>query len=215
MTRAWLVAAMFVAGCSCGEDPVCEPGTHGCPCDVGSTCEGSATCLMGICVDPEMDAGELVVSLEAPIAPEETAGELAPRLAELGGEASVQALAALEDGSARFEPQDEARVTLCSKLSKESGAIDWTRPAAELANLVRAMNPWPLARTEAGEKELLVLAARPLPLGAGDRNADAAPGTIRAEFAESVGENSVHGSDAPETAAVEIAYFFSGIELVG
>ena len=45
--------------------------------------------------------------------------------------------------------------------------------------------------------------------------ADAAEGTIRAEFAESVGENSVHGSDAPETAAVEIAYFFSGLELVG
>ncbi len=45
--------------------------------------------------------------------------------------------------------------------------------------------------------------------------ADAAAGTIRAEFAESVGENSVHGSDAEETAAVEIAYFFAGIELVG
>lgn len=45
--------------------------------------------------------------------------------------------------------------------------------------------------------------------------ADADPGTIRAEFAESIGENSVHGSDAPETAAVEIAYFFSGLELVG
>ncbi len=45
--------------------------------------------------------------------------------------------------------------------------------------------------------------------------ADAADGTIRKEYALSIGENSVHGSDAPETAAVEIAFFFSGLELVG
>lgn len=45
--------------------------------------------------------------------------------------------------------------------------------------------------------------------------AEAAEGTIRKEFARSLGENSIHGSDAPETAAVEIAYFFSGLELVG
>ncbi len=45
--------------------------------------------------------------------------------------------------------------------------------------------------------------------------ADAAAGTVRAEFAESVGENSVHGSDAPETAKEEISFFFSGLELVG
>ena len=44
---------------------------------------------------------------------------------------------------------------------------------------------------------------------------EAAEGTVRAEYAESVGENSVHGSDAPETAAAEIAYFFAGLELVG
>jgi nucleoside-diphosphate kinase len=43
----------------------------------------------------------------------------------------------------------------------------------------------------------------------------AAPGTIRKEFALSMGENSVHGSDAPETAAVEIGQFFSGNEIVG
>lgn len=45
--------------------------------------------------------------------------------------------------------------------------------------------------------------------------AEAADGTIRKEFALSIGENSVHGSDAPETAAEEIAFYFSGLELVG
>jgi nucleoside-diphosphate kinase len=45
--------------------------------------------------------------------------------------------------------------------------------------------------------------------------AEAAEGTIRKDFALSKGENSVHGSDAPETAAEEIAYFFAGLELVG
>ncbi|EAS50186.1 MAG: nucleoside-diphosphate kinase [Aurantimonas coralicida] len=45
--------------------------------------------------------------------------------------------------------------------------------------------------------------------------ADAAEGTIRKAFALSIGENSVHGSDAPETAAQEIAYWFSETEIVG
>ncbi|WIM14197.1 nucleoside-diphosphate kinase [Enhydrobacter sp.] len=45
--------------------------------------------------------------------------------------------------------------------------------------------------------------------------ANAAPGTIRKDFAESIEANSVHGSDSPETAATEIAYFFSGTEIVG
>ena len=45
--------------------------------------------------------------------------------------------------------------------------------------------------------------------------ADAAPGTIRKELALSIGENTVHGSDSDENAAIEIAYFFSGLEIVG
>ena len=45
--------------------------------------------------------------------------------------------------------------------------------------------------------------------------ADAAPGTIRALYAENVGENSVHGSDSPENAALEIAQFFTEAEIVG
>ncbi len=45
--------------------------------------------------------------------------------------------------------------------------------------------------------------------------ANAADGTIRKEFAESIEANSVHGSDSAENAAVEIAYFFAGTEIVG
>jgi nucleoside-diphosphate kinase len=45
--------------------------------------------------------------------------------------------------------------------------------------------------------------------------ANAAPGTIRKDFAESIEANSVHGSDSPENAAIEIAYFFAGCEIVG
>ncbi len=45
--------------------------------------------------------------------------------------------------------------------------------------------------------------------------ANAEPGTIRKDFAESIEANSVHGSDAPETAAQEIAYFFAGLDIVG
>ncbi|MDI6801419.1 MAG: nucleoside-diphosphate kinase [Thermodesulfovibrionales bacterium] len=44
--------------------------------------------------------------------------------------------------------------------------------------------------------------------------ANAAPGTIRKDFAENIERNAVHGSDAPETAAFEIAYFFSALELL-
>jgi len=45
--------------------------------------------------------------------------------------------------------------------------------------------------------------------------ANAAPGSIRKDFAESIEANSVHGSDSPETAATEIGYFFAGAEIVG
>ena len=44
--------------------------------------------------------------------------------------------------------------------------------------------------------------------------AKAAPGTLRAEFGSSIGENATHGSDAPDTAAYEIGYFFAGVELI-
>jgi nucleoside-diphosphate kinase len=78
--------------------------------------------------------------------------------------------------------------------------------------LVESMTAAPVV-VQVLEGEDAVLANRTV-MGA-TNPADAAEGTIRAEFALSIGENSVHGSDAPDTAAVEIAFFFSGLEIVG
>jgi methionyl-tRNA formyltransferase len=95
----------------------------------------------------ELDAGDVLVALRAPMSPAETAGELAARLAVVGGEATVRALDALADGTAKFTPQDPEHVTICRKLSKVDGRVDWARPAVELQRHVHAMTPWPGART--------------------------------------------------------------------
>mgnify|MGYP001560547233 CR=1 FL=1 len=88
------------------------------------------------------------------------------RLALLGGEAAVRALDLLERGEARFQPQDPAQVTHAKKLSKDDGRIDWTKSAVELTRFVRAMNPWPLARTTLPDgRELALLTVRIAELG--------------------------------------------------
>lgn len=124
-----------------------------------------------------LDAGDVLLERRTDIGAEETAGELLARLAELGGEAAVAALDELEAGRARFTPQDESRATHARKIEKEQGRIDWNRGAGELARLVRAMNPWPLAHTDDGRGgSLAVLAARALDAADGTH----APGTLLA-----------------------------------
>jgi methionyl-tRNA formyltransferase len=95
------------------------------------------------------------------IGADETAGELLAALAQLGGEAAVEALDLLESGRARFTPQDPSRATYARKLTKEHGAIDWTKSAAELVRFVRAMNPWPGATSvDSKQRAFTLLAAR-------------------------------------------------------
>lgn len=108
-----------------------------------------------------LDAGDILLERETPIRPGETAGELSARLAEWSGELVLEALDLVETGRARYEPQDHARATVCKKLKKEDGQLDWTRPALELERRVRAMNPWPGATTKTPTGgELLVWRAR-------------------------------------------------------
>jgi methionyl-tRNA formyltransferase len=98
-------------------------------------------------MSPRVDAGGMIAFAETSIDPQETAGEVEDRLATIGAPILVESLAHVIDGTASIIPQDRAKVTKAPKLSKEDGRINWSLPAISIHNLVRAMNPWPLAST--------------------------------------------------------------------
>ncbi|MGH2403434.1 MAG: methionyl-tRNA formyltransferase, partial [bacterium] len=93
----------------------------------------------------ELDAGDIVLQREVSIALEETAGELEARLAAAGAALLVEAVRLIALGQAPRRPQDHAQATYVGRLTKADGALVWSRPARDLVNLVRAMNPWPCA----------------------------------------------------------------------
>ena len=97
----------------------------------------------------ELDTGDILLVKTTPIGPEEDAGELYGRLAELGGEAASEALARLRDGTAGRTPQVYGpQYQYASLLSREMSPMDWSRPARELVNQVRGLIPWPCATTD-------------------------------------------------------------------
>ena len=96
---------------------------------------------------PQLDAGPILGTKEVEILPDETAGELEGRLAELGAPLAIETLDRLEAGTIERRPQDPDLVTQAPKLQKSDGLIDWSRSARELVNHVRAMQPWPSAFT--------------------------------------------------------------------
>lgn len=104
----------------------------------------------------------------------------------------------------------QKRVQMTRAQAETFYAVHKERPF--FADLVETMTAGPVV-VQVLEAEDAIKKYRDV-LGATDP-AKAAPGTIRKEFALSVGENSAHGSDAPETALVEIAQWFSGNEIVG
>jgi nucleoside-diphosphate kinase len=116
---------------------------------------------------------------------------------------------------ARFEENGlrvvaSKRLWLSKRQAEQFYAVHKDRPF--FGELVEFMSSGPIvAQVLEGENAI----AKNREVMGATNPANAAEGTIRKDFALSIGENSVHGSDAPETAAEEIAFFFSGLELVG
>ncbi len=94
-------------------------------------------------MDEGLDTGDILLEYEVPITPSHTAATLHDELAQAGARAIVEAITRLEQDSLRARPQPEAGVTYAAKLDKSEAALDFTRPAAELARRVRAFDPVP------------------------------------------------------------------------
>jgi methionyl-tRNA formyltransferase len=109
---------------------------------------------------PALDAGPVILALTTEILPDETAGELQLRLAELGAEGIVQALALMELGEATETSQDESKSSHAAKIERSHAQIDWSRPAIEIERMVRAYDPKPGAWTTLANTEIRIFGAK-------------------------------------------------------
>jgi methionyl-tRNA formyltransferase len=129
-------------------------------------------------MDEGLDTGPVLRSEETSIAPDEDAGTLGGRLAELGAPLLIEVLQGLEDGSVEPRSQDHAAATFAPKLLPDERTIDWTHPSDAIVRRVRAFAPEPGAVTTFRQGRLKVLEAR-------DRGAD---GNVLSETAPVVGQ---------------------------
>jgi methionyl-tRNA formyltransferase len=124
-----------------------------------------------------LDSGPVLHRVATPIAPDETAGDLTTRLAELGATGLIEALSLISGGLARAQPQDHTRATYAPKIDREMTKLVWQRDATTLVRQVRAFDPVPGAWATLNGGILKMFGAREVPgtgepgvvLAAGDR----------------------------------------------
>lgn len=112
-------------------------------------------------LDEGMDTGPVYLRVPTPIAPDENAGELTTRLAELGALALIEALTLIATGAAEREPQDDATASYAPKLTPEMARIEWANSAEAISRQVRALDPRVGARTSLGGSLMKLFGPRP------------------------------------------------------
>lgn len=95
----------------------------------------------------EMDAGDMVSSASLPILDTDNVGTMFDKLAVLGRDLLLKTLPDYLSGNLKPVPQDHSQATFSPNLSAEEERLDWSKPAREVFNHIRGMNPWPVAHT--------------------------------------------------------------------
>jgi len=94
-------------------------------------------------MDEGMDTGPLLSQIEITILPDETYLEIDERMAHIGVTALTEAVSAFVAGKLKPQAQDDTKATLCKKLSRDDGKVDWQKITQEIYNQYRAFTPWP------------------------------------------------------------------------
>src|SRR5271169_4647445 len=107
-------------------------------------------------IDVGLDTGDILLQEEIPIAADDTAETLAPKLASVGADLTITTLRGLQAGTIHPQQQDHSQATLAPILKKDDGLIEFSRPASEIANRMRGFQPWPGAYTKFRGKNLQI-----------------------------------------------------------
>ena len=107
-------------------------------------------------IDAGLDTGDILLQQEIPIASNDTADTLAPKLASVGADLTVTTLRGLQAGTIHPRPQNHAQATLAPILKKEDGLLDFSRSATDILHQMRGFQPWPGVFTRFRGKNLQV-----------------------------------------------------------
>ena len=124
-------------------------------------------------MDAGLDTGDMLLKTEVPIPDDMIAEELHDALMEAGADLLVKTVAKIEDGTIRRIHQADADSNYAPMLARETGRIDWTKPAWDIHNLVRGLNSWPVAYSILQGKTFKIWRTRVV-----DAEASCAPGEI-------------------------------------
>jgi methionyl-tRNA formyltransferase len=128
-------------------------------------------------IDEGLDTGDMLLQRELPIAPDQTAEDIFPRLAEMGAPLMVETLEGLQVGTIMPKKQDDSLATLAPILKREDGLVDFVRPAMVIYNRWRGFQPWPGAYTQFRGKKLVLHRMIPMEL----RGEESVPGKALVE----------------------------------
>lgn len=111
-------------------------------------------------LEPSVDTGDILLQKEMSIGPNETAGEVHDRMKELGGEAVVETVRRIEEGTVDPHPQDDSEATPAPKIHDDDCRIPWAQTGADVHNHIRGLSPYPGAWTMHGDTRLKLYRSR-------------------------------------------------------